>query len=77
MSITVTISSALEKVVRQEATARGIDVETVVRELLEKTYAEQTKEIPKRPYGLCAGAFRVPEDFDAPLPEEILNAFEG
>ena len=30
-----------------------------------------------RPFGLCAGEFTVPEDFDAPLPEDILNAFEG
>ena len=37
-----------------------------------------TKKIKKlRPFGLCAGEFVVPEDFDAPLPEEILNAFEG
>jgi prevent-host-death family protein len=30
-----------------------------------------------RPFGLCAGEFTVPDDFDAPLPEELLNAFEG
>ena len=30
-----------------------------------------------RPYGLCRGDFTVPEDFDAPLPQEILNSFEG
>lgn len=30
-----------------------------------------------RPFGLCAGAFKVPDDFDAPLPEDILRAFEG
>jgi antitoxin (DNA-binding transcriptional repressor) of toxin-antitoxin stability system len=30
-----------------------------------------------RPFGLCAGEFTVPEDFDEPLPEEILRAFEG
>lgn len=30
-----------------------------------------------RPFGLCAGEFTVPEDFDDPLPEDILNAFEG
>ncbi|MFH0826249.1 MAG: type II toxin-antitoxin system Phd/YefM family antitoxin, partial [Pseudomonadota bacterium] len=29
-----------------------------------------------RPFGLCAGEFTVPEDFDAPLPEDILNDFE-
>jgi antitoxin (DNA-binding transcriptional repressor) of toxin-antitoxin stability system len=30
-----------------------------------------------RPYTLCAGEFRVPDDFDAPLPEEIVEQFEG
>ena len=30
-----------------------------------------------RPRGLCAGQFVVPDDFDAPLPEDILRDFEG
>ncbi|NEP83554.1 MAG: type II toxin-antitoxin system Phd/YefM family antitoxin [Okeania sp. SIO3B3] len=30
-----------------------------------------------RPFGLCAGEFTVPDDFDAPLPEDMLDAFEG
>lgn len=30
-----------------------------------------------RPFGLCAGEFTVPADFDAPLPEAILQGFEG
>uniref|UniRef100_B8HVK7 Prevent-host-death protein n=1 Tax=Cyanothece sp. (strain PCC 7425 / ATCC 29141) TaxID=395961 RepID=B8HVK7_CYAP4 len=30
-----------------------------------------------RPFGLCAGEFTVPDDFDAPLPEDLLNEFEG
>ncbi len=30
-----------------------------------------------RPYGLAAGTFIVPEDFDAPLPEGTLRDFEG
>jgi prevent-host-death family protein len=30
-----------------------------------------------RPYGLCAGEFTVPVDFDAPLPEDIIRDFEG
>ena len=30
-----------------------------------------------RPFGLCAGAFTVPDDFDAPLPADILRDFEG
>lgn len=32
---------------------------------------------PLRPFGLCAGEFTVPDDFDAPLPEDLLDAFEG
>ena len=30
-----------------------------------------------RPFGLCAGEFTVPDDFDDPLPEDMLKAFEG
>ncbi len=30
-----------------------------------------------RPVALCEGEFVVPDDFDAPLPEEILSQFEG
>jgi antitoxin (DNA-binding transcriptional repressor) of toxin-antitoxin stability system len=29
-----------------------------------------------RPFGFCAGEFTVPDDFDEPLSEDILNAFE-
>lgn len=31
----------------------------------------------ERPFGLCAGEFIVPDDFDDPLPEEIILDFEG
>lgn len=30
-----------------------------------------------RPIGLAKGQFVVPDDFDAPLPDDILDAFEG
>jgi antitoxin (DNA-binding transcriptional repressor) of toxin-antitoxin stability system len=30
-----------------------------------------------RPFGLCAGEFVVPDDFDAPLPDDVLRDFEG
>ncbi len=36
---------------------------------------ERSKQL--RPFGLCAGEFTVPDDFDAPLPEDIVSAFEG
>ncbi len=30
-----------------------------------------------RPFGLCAGQFTVPTDFDHPLPDAMLKEFEG
>lgn len=30
-----------------------------------------------RPYGLAAGEFVVPDDLDDPLPDWLLDAFEG
>ncbi|MCC6581420.1 MAG: type II toxin-antitoxin system Phd/YefM family antitoxin [Phycisphaeraceae bacterium] len=30
-----------------------------------------------RPFGLCAGRFTVPADFDRPLPDEVIKEFEG
>jgi len=33
--------------------------------------------VAPRPFGLCAGEFTVPDDFDAPLPDDILREFEG
>ncbi len=31
----------------------------------------------KRPYGLAKGEFVVPAEFDDPLPDDILRAFNG
>ena len=37
-----------------------------------------TNQPPKRrPSGLCAGVFVITDDFDDPLPQSILNTFEG
>lgn len=30
----------------------------------------------KREFGIDRGRFEVPEDFDAPLPEDVLDSFE-
>ncbi len=31
----------------------------------------------RRPFGLAAGEFKVPDDFDQPLPDDVLKEFEG
>ncbi|NEO36178.1 MAG: DUF2281 domain-containing protein [Moorea sp. SIOASIH] len=48
--------------------------------LLGKYGQQQSETTPQkqlRPYGLCLGQFKVPDDFDAPLPDEILDGFEN
>ena len=32
---------------------------------------------PKRVLGLLAGTLTVPDDFDRPLPDDLLDLFEG
>ena len=54
--------------------------ETLVIVRSEKPIAElrpisSSKQL--RPFGLCAGEFIVPDDFDAPLSDDILSSFEG
>lgn len=39
--------------------------------------ATPTPRTGLRPYGLAAGQFRLPDDFNAPLPEDLLREFEG
>lgn len=55
--------------------------ETVIIESGGRPIAEirpiKSRSSRMRPFGLCAGEFEVPEDFDAPLPEEVLRTFEA
>lgn len=30
-----------------------------------------------RPFGLCAGQFTVPDSFEEPLPDDLIQDFEG
>ncbi|HEY5299402.1 MAG TPA: type II toxin-antitoxin system Phd/YefM family antitoxin [Acetobacteraceae bacterium] len=32
---------------------------------------------PKRTLGILGGKLKVPDDFDSPLPDDILDSFEG
>jgi antitoxin (DNA-binding transcriptional repressor) of toxin-antitoxin stability system len=59
---------------------RVLDGETVVVVRENRAVAEirpLNAATGPRPIGLAAGDFVVPDDFDSPLPEDILNAFEG
>jgi hypothetical protein len=41
------------------------------------TLLDPTPPPQLRPIGLAKGQFTVPDDFNAPLPEELLRSFEG
>jgi antitoxin (DNA-binding transcriptional repressor) of toxin-antitoxin stability system len=64
------------KYIRQVEAGETLIVVEADRPIVElRPIASSTKQL--RPFGLCAGEFMVPDDFDEPLPEEILNEFEG
>ncbi len=54
-----------------EGLTNGVLVDIIV------TMVEPDAQRKPRPYGLAKGDFIVPDDFDDPLPEEILAGFEG
>lgn len=59
---------------------RVIGGETIVVYQGERPVAEIrpiTETETLRPVGLAAGEFVVPDDFDDPLPDDVLDAFEG
>ena len=60
---------------------RVLNGETLVivedgKEIAEMNPSLHIAETP-RPYGLCAGEFRVPDDFDSALPDDLIKDFEG
>ena len=61
------------EVLRELPADRQVEVLDFAEFLKERT----SRSRPPRPYGLCAGEFQVPDDFDAPLPESELSRFES
>jgi antitoxin (DNA-binding transcriptional repressor) of toxin-antitoxin stability system len=58
---------------------RVLDGETLILVADDHAVAEirplERARLP-RPFGLAAGTFVVPDDFDDPLPDEVVQAFE-
>jgi antitoxin (DNA-binding transcriptional repressor) of toxin-antitoxin stability system len=42
-----------------------------------KLVAVDVPTLPKRRIGLLKGKLKLPADFDAPLPDDVLDSFEG
>ena len=52
------------------------DKQQQVLKFVESLDQHKQEEIKQRPFGLCKGEFVVPDDFNEPLPDEILDLFE-
>ena len=84
MTVTIDLKPDVEARLQRSAKQHGLPMQEYIQQLIEATPAEkaETQALPfteagLRPFGLCAGEFTVPDDFDAPLPDAILAEFEG
>ncbi len=55
----------------------SVDKARIIHLLAESMKRKDVGIKSPRPFGLAEGEFTVPDDFDAPLPEDILLLFEG
>lgn len=67
--------SSLSQLVKRAARGETIFIGSYGR--AEAVLVSAVDAKPKKRLGLLEGTLTVPEDFDAPLPPEILAAFEG
>ena len=67
--------SSLSQLVKRAANGETIFIGSYGRAEAVLTSAATAK--PKKRLGLLEGKLTVPDDFDAPLPPELLAAFEG
>ena len=57
--------------------AKGVGLLTILDERETAPEGAAHGSESPRPFGLAKGQFVVPEDFNAPLTEEVLRDFEG
>ena len=65
----------LSRLVDEAASGEDIVIARAGRPVARLT---RLKEVaPRRRLGLLDGKFKIPDDFNQPLPEDVLRAFEG
>lgn len=73
----VAMSELLEQAIAKLKNLPEREQDAIAAMILAELDGDQPRaEKQLRPFGLCAGEFTVPDDFDAPLPEDIFNATE-
>lgn len=78
--IIVNVSEAkaqLTKLLQRAEAGEKVYISRRNEPIVELCRVTSASERPKPQFGLCAGDFVVPDDFDEPLPDDILKAFQG
>jgi len=71
------IEQAIARLPRSEVALLSQWLEKFEADLWNEQVERDLNSDQLRPYGLCVGEFTVPQDFDAPLPEDVITSFEG
>jgi len=80
MATVVSINKAkiiLSQLVKRAAAGETILIGSYDQARAKLVSTNDSPPIRKKIIGAMKGEFEVPDDFDAPLPDEVLNAFEG
>ena len=67
--------SSLSRLVKRAAAGEVIFIGSYGR--AEAALTQVTSAMPRKRLGILEGKLTIPDDFDAPLPPDILAAFEG
>ena len=83
MVLNISLNPASEARLREMAEKAGTDVTAYVSRLIELA-TDHGQVLPNnsappgtRPIGLAKGTFAIPSSFFDPLPDDVLDAFEG
>lgn len=78
--IIVNVSEAkaqLTKLLQQAEAGEKVFISRRNEPIVELRPVTSKTERPKPQFGLCAGEFTLPDNFDDPLPDDVLRAFQG
>ena len=69
--------STLSQLVKKAAAGQTVYIGAYGRAEAKLVAATTTVERPRKRIGLLKGRLKLPADLEAPLPDELLDAFEG
>jgi hypothetical protein len=77
IQMTISVNDDVYAAIKPLIESRDIDsfFDSLIRPYITMRNVAMTAPRPAKQIGLLKGRFTVPEDFDAPLPDDLLEAF--